>query len=125
MSPLLLAQAEGAPPDFFASAWLPILVTVVIFYLLLIRPEARKKKELEDQIKSLKKHDRVLTSGGIIGTVWSMKDNEIVLQVDDNNKTRIRFARNAVVQVLAREGKEPASETAEEGKEGAGRVQTA
>ncbi|MBI3098669.1 MAG: preprotein translocase subunit YajC [Planctomycetes bacterium] len=69
----------------------------VVFYFLLIRPQKVKEDQRQEMLKQLKKNDRVLTTGGIYGTVMSAKDNEVVLRVDDNVK--IRFARNAIVGV--------------------------
>ncbi len=117
MDLLLLAQTSPAPADFLGGMLPPILLTVIIFYFFLIRPEQKKKKELEAKISALKKHDRVLTSGGIVGTIWSVKDNEVVLTVDDKTGTRIRFVKSAVVTILtpsreSKEGKDDADSVA-------------
>lgn len=107
---LLLSQAQPQPAagEFLTSMFWPIALTIVIFYFFLIRPENKKRKELQDQVSQLKKHDRVLTSGGIVGTVWAVKENEIVLQVDDNAKTRIHFVKSAIVSRLnTRSDKDP------------------
>lgn len=98
--------APGAAPAMdYTSMLTPILLTVVIFYFFLIRPDSKRRKDLENQVSALRKYDRVLTSGGIVGTVWAVKEKEIVLQVDDNAKTRIHFVKSAIVSVLERSDK--------------------
>lgn len=97
---LLLAQAQAAPFDLW-SMMVPISLTIGIFYFFLIRPESKRRQELQDQVTALKKYDRVLTTGGIVGVVWAVKDNEIVLQVDEKNQTRIRFVKSAIVSKLS------------------------
>jgi preprotein translocase subunit YajC len=75
-----------------------ILATFVIFYFILIRPQQRKQKELQKTIEALKKGDRVLTTGGIFGTVVGTKDNILVLKIDEN--TKIEIIKNAVASVV-------------------------
>jgi preprotein translocase subunit YajC len=70
----------------------------VIIYLLLIRPQQQRQKKLEDLVKKLKKGDRVLTTGGIIGTVVGVDDTRAVLRISD--EVKVEFAKSAVVQVL-------------------------
>lgn len=108
---LLLAQnapAAGAPASPGAALWTmtPFLAIGILFYLLLILPERKKARELEEVLKNLKKNDRVVTSGGILGTVViAAKDsNEVVLRVDESNNTRIHVLRGSIVRVLASEG---------------------
>jgi preprotein translocase subunit YajC len=75
-----------------------ILATFVIFYFILIRPQQRKQKELQKTIEALKKGDRVLTTGGIFGTVVGTKDNILVLKIDEN--TKIEIIKTAVASVV-------------------------
>ncbi len=83
----------------------PLLLLLGGFLLLMIftsfrsqKKEERRRKEL---INSLKKHDKVQTHAGIIGTVVELKDDQVVLKVDEASNTRIRFAKSAVAQVIA------------------------
>jgi len=100
------AQAAGAagaakPADPRLALLLQILQFVPIFviiYLLLIRPQQQRQKKLEDLVKKLKKGDRVLTTGGIIGTVVGVDDTKAVLRISD--EVKVEFAKSAVVQVL-------------------------
>lgn len=72
----------------------PIVVMVVIFYLLLFLPMRRKQKKHQELLNQLTRGDRVITSGGIFGTVVSVEGEIIELRVADNVK--IQIARNAV-----------------------------
>jgi len=97
------AQAAGGakPADPRLALLLQILQFVPIFviiYLLLIRPQQQRQKKLEDLVKKLKKGDRVLTTGGIIGTVVGVDDTRAVLRISD--EVKVEFAKSAVVQVL-------------------------
>jgi len=97
------AQAAGGakPADPRLALLLQILQFVPIFviiYLLLIRPQQQRQKKLEDLVKKLKKGDRVLTTGGIIGTVVGVDDTRAVLRIAD--EVKVEFAKSAVVQVL-------------------------
>jgi preprotein translocase subunit YajC len=72
----------------------PIVVMVVIFYLLLFLPMRRKQKKHQELLNQLTRGDRVITTGGIFGTVVSVDGEIIELRVADNVK--IQIARNAV-----------------------------
>jgi preprotein translocase subunit YajC len=75
----------------------------LILYLLLIRPQQQQRKKLNEMLKALKKGDRVLTTGGIVGTVIGVDDARAVLKIADDVK--VEFAKTAIVQVLAAEAK--------------------
>ena len=101
------AQAGGsAPPDPKISLLLQLLQFVPLFlilYLLLIRPQQQQRKKLAEMLKALKKGDRVLTTGGIVGTVIGIDDTRAVLKIAD--EVKVEFAKSAIVQVLAAEAK--------------------
>ncbi len=88
------AQAQG----FFGgggdggalNALFPIILIFVVFYFLLIRPQQRKVKQHREMLGMVKRGDRVLTGGGIIGTVTRVKDNdELVLEIADGVKVSV------------------------------------
>lgn len=87
-----------APPQF--PLFFIILATFAIFYFILIRPQQRKQKELQKSVAELKKGDRVLTNGGMFGTVVSQKDNVLVLKIADDVKVEI--VKNAVASVVSK-----------------------
>jgi preprotein translocase subunit YajC len=97
------AQAPGAGPagpEQFLFTFAPLIAIAFIFYFLIIRPQQKKQKETEAMLKSIRKGDRVLTSGGIFGTVIGSKDDVIVLKVAEDVK--VEFSRASIVQVQAR-----------------------
>lgn len=86
---------EGGSP--FAML-LPIVGMLAIFYLLLIRPQQKRQKEQQSMIAALRKGDRVMTSGGIYGTVAGIKDNIVVLKIAENVK--IEILKNSVASLV-------------------------
>jgi preprotein translocase subunit YajC len=75
----------------------------LILYFLLIRPQQQRQKKLEQMLKELKKGDRVVTSGGIIGTIVGIDEGKAVLKIADDVK--VEFTKGAITQVLAAEAK--------------------
>jgi preprotein translocase subunit YajC len=89
------------------GSMLPLLLFGVIFYLMVFRPMSKQRKDQEELNKSLRKGDRVVTRGGVIGTVTGIDDHEVVLEVAE--KVRMKFTRASVEQKYER----PADKTAE------------
>lgn len=125
---LFLSQTQGAPPPPDAGALPPppgegavqtvpggapagksdplgsffpflllLLFGMIIFTVMGQRRDRKKRQAL---IESIKKHDRVQTVGGVIGSVVEIKPDTVVLKVDESSNTRITFARSAIQQVL-------------------------
>ena len=94
------AAGEGAQEPSFGAFVVPGLLGLLVFYFIALRPELAKRKEHERLVTSLKKNDRVVTVGGIIGTVVTVSQDgkEVTLKVDDN--TRLRFLSNYIGSVL-------------------------
>ena len=97
-----------------SSSW-PMLVVmpliILVFYFLVMRPQNKKQKEAKKMLEGLRKGDRIVTIGGLRGTVVSVKDDAVVLKVDDN--TKLEYSKSAVATVLKREEEstpEPAKE---------------
>lgn len=76
---------------------IPFLLIAVIFYFFLIRPQNKKQKETEKMLNALKKGDKVITIGGIHGTVSSVKEKTVIVKVDDDCK--LEFNRTAISSV--------------------------
>lgn len=88
------------------GAFAPIILIFVVFYFLLIRPQQKKVKAHREMLNVVKRGDRILTGGGIIGTVTRVKDNdELVVEIADGVK--ISVLRGTISDVLSRS--EPAS----------------
>ena len=79
-------------------SFLPLVLMFVVFYFLLIRPQQKRQKEHGEMIKNLKKGDRVVTSGGVIGTVHTFQDDYVVLKVGDQD-TKLEVLRSAVQEL--------------------------
>lgn len=71
------------------AQFLPIIILFAIFYFLLIRPQQKKAKEHREMINSLKKGNRVITSGGIHGTITSLDETTLTLEVAENVKIKV------------------------------------
>ncbi|HTK30978.1 MAG TPA: preprotein translocase subunit YajC [Candidatus Saccharimonadaceae bacterium] len=100
------AQAAGAAPAAAPAGPIamlvqfgPILIIFAIMYLLLIRPQQQRQKQTDLMLKALKKGDRVVTSGGIMGTVIGVDDAKVVVRIAD--EVKVEFTKSAIVQVLA------------------------
>ena len=74
-------------------------LVILIFYFLIIRPQNTKQKKAKEMLKSLKKGDKVVTIGGIHGTVVAVKEQTTVVKVDDN--TKLELTKSAVASVVA------------------------
>jgi preprotein translocase subunit YajC len=83
-------------------AFMPLVLMFVIFYFLLIRPQQKKEKDRQKMIGNLKKGDRVVTTGGLLGTVVGLKDDIIVLKVGDG-ETKIEFLKSAISNLSSTE----------------------
>ena len=97
------AYAQGAPgggSDFLVQL-IPILLMFVIFYFLLFRPQQQRAKQHREMVSNIRRGDTVVTSGGIIGKVTKVRDeNEIEVEIAEN--TRIRVIKSTVAEVRAR-----------------------
>ena len=85
---------------------LPFGVMFVIFYILVFRPQAKTRKEHDQMLKNLKKHDEVVTTGGMFGTVVNLKPESVTLRVDEN--VRIKVERSAITRLVKPSGEKRA-----------------
>ena len=69
--------------------FLPLLLVFVVFYFFMIRPQMKKQKEMNNYRNSLKKGDRVVTTGGIYGKIYEVKDNHVMLEVGGDLKLKV------------------------------------
>jgi preprotein translocase subunit YajC len=76
-----------------------LVVVFAVFYFLLIRPQRRRQKEHMSLIASLKRGDRVITAGGIIGTVEDIDENEVILAVEEG---KLRIAKSSIVEKITK-----------------------
>jgi preprotein translocase subunit YajC len=87
----LMAQASGTGG---LMAFLPLLIIMVIFYVLLILPAQRRQKKTQQMISALKNGDKVITSGGLLGTIVGMEGDTLQLRIAD--QVKVRILRSAV-----------------------------
>lgn len=97
----LLAAAPGEPTNPFVS-FLPLILIFIVFYFFIIRPQKKREDTRKKMIESVKKGDRIVTIGGIHGTVTQVDDNSVLAQVDTN--TKLRIDKNAIANIIAKEG---------------------
>ena len=90
------APAPGGAEVNPALSFLPLVLMFVIFYFLLIRPQQKKKRALDQMVQNLKKGDRIITSGGILGTVATIQNDYVVIKVGDDEKIKIEVLKSAV-----------------------------
>lgn len=85
----MAAPAAGGEQPNPIMTFLPLILVIVVFYFFMIRPQMKKQKEVAAFRNSLAKGDKVVTTGGIYGKILELKDNTVLLQVDDNVKIRV------------------------------------
>ena len=105
--PELALQILAADEGGLGGMLVPLLLVGLIFYFIVIRPGSRDRKQREAQIKSLKKHDKVVTNAGIHGTVVALDEDTVTLRVDEKNNVRVRFSRSAMWQVQSGDDETP------------------
>ena len=97
MSPAYAQAATQQQPNAFLQ-FLPLIVLVVLFYFMLIRPQMKRAKEQREMLGALAKGDEALTSGGLAGRISAIGENYITLEVADGVAVKVQKA--AVVSVL-------------------------
>jgi preprotein translocase subunit YajC len=83
--------------------FLPLILIVFVMYFLMIRPQAKRQKEHKAMLEKLQKGDKILTSGGIVGTVAGVKEKEGLLIVKIADNVKVELSRNSVAQVLKKQ----------------------
>jgi preprotein translocase subunit YajC len=106
---------EGAATGNPLMTFLPFVAIIAIFYFLIIRPQNKKQKETQKMLSALKKGDKIVTIGGIHGTIQSVKEQTIIVKVDED--TKLEFNRSAIstVTTASKEDKSDSKETEESG----------
>ncbi|HNX68668.1 MAG TPA: preprotein translocase subunit YajC [Candidatus Omnitrophota bacterium] len=98
--------ADGAPAGQGGAlmTFLPMYVMIfVVFYFFMIRPQQKKQKELQNMIANLKKGDRVITSGGIIGVITGIQNDYFVLKIGDSESTKMEVLKSAIIALRTQE----------------------
>ena len=100
ISPAFAQAAPSGDPGYIGL--LPIVLMFVLLYFLLIRPQQKKMKAHREMISAVKRGDRVLTAGGIFGTVVKLEEGEDVVLVEIAKDIRVRVARGTISDVLTK-----------------------
>jgi preprotein translocase subunit YajC len=100
MHTLLLAGApsDGANP---LVTFLPLVLIFVVFYFFIIRPQKKREDQRKKMIEAVKKGDKIVTIGGVHGTVTQVDEASVLAQVDTN--TKLRIDKNAIANVSNKE----------------------
>jgi preprotein translocase subunit YajC len=107
------AQGVGGMLDQNALIqFLPLVLIFVVFYFLLIRPQQQKQKQQRSMLDALRRGDRVVTGGGIIGTVNRVTEGSDEIEVDIAQNVRVRALRSTITTVLAKPDPAAAREAA-------------
>jgi preprotein translocase subunit YajC len=97
------AQGRGRGTQGFGQFQILLIVVMIVFVFMMFRGPRKKQQEHRKMVQSLQKNDRVRTIGGIYGTVVDVKDDEIVLKIDESNNTKMRISPNAIGTKLSEE----------------------
>ena len=96
----LLVQAPSQPGGF--ALFLPLILIMVIFYFLMIMPAQRRQKKVSQMLKDLKNGDKVITNGGIYGTIVGLEDDAIQLRIAE--QVKIKVSRSAIAGLQTEQG---------------------
>src|SRR5438874_12623751 len=96
---LMLFQGIGG----LGGAMIPMILVFGVFYLLLIRPQQKKQRQLQETVSQLKAGDKVVTTGGIVGVITAVRDTSFLIRSAE--KTILEIARTAVAGVDSEEKK--------------------
>jgi preprotein translocase subunit YajC len=96
---IVLAQADapqGAPQWTYLMYALPVILILMFF-----RAQSRQRRDVQKALSALKKNDKVITSGGIIGVVVAIKENEdeVTLKTDDASNSRVRVQKSSITRI--------------------------
>jgi preprotein translocase subunit YajC len=103
---LTAADSNSAAPKAQSKpGWMQFLPLIIIFVIMLMmfRGPQKQQQKKKKMLQSLEKNDKVQTIGGIIGTIVDIKDDEIVLKVDEANNTKIRVSASAIGRNISKE----------------------
>ena len=90
--------APAPPNSIFGSMLVPVLLCMAVFYFMIIGPERKQRKKREEMLRGIQKGAKVMTTGGLYGTVTQVQDQVVTLQVAEG--VRMRFALSAIQNVV-------------------------
>ena len=114
MISLVLMAADSASSASLTSSLIMFALIILIFYFLIYRPQKKRDKEAKAMLAAMKKGDKVVTIGGIHGTIVTVKDKTVVIKVDDS--ARIEFSKEAISSVISKDAVKTAPENSTKDK---------
>jgi preprotein translocase subunit YajC len=110
---MLLAEAaegagEEAPRNPLGGMWPAMIIIMILYFFLFLRPQRKRDTSLRTQLENLKKNDRVVTIGGIYGTVTNVQreSDEVTLKVDEATNAKLRVTLNAIARIITEDDAE-------------------
>jgi len=104
MNQILLQQAPGGMESILSSI-VPFLLIIVIFYFLILRPQQKRQKERTKLLESIKRGDKIITAGGVYGTIEAIEDKTILVKISENVK--VKMERSAITTIIGVTDVEP------------------
>ena len=114
MNSLVLMAADSTSSASLTSSLIMFALIILIFYFLIYRPQKKRDKEAKAMLAAMKKGDKVVTIGGIHGTIVTVKDKTVVIKVDDS--ARIEFSKEAISSVTSKDAVKTAPENSKKDK---------
>ena len=96
------AQGTGAGGGFDLMALAPLVLIFVVFYFLLIRPQQKRAKEHKEMLSKIRRNDRIVTNGGLIGKVAKVNDDRDELELDVAENVRVKVRRGMIAEVISK-----------------------
>jgi preprotein translocase subunit YajC len=109
IDPAYAQVSSAAGPDPFTGLLIPMLLMVVIFYFLVIRPQSQRASQHREMVEKVRRGDTVITSGGMVGKVTKVTEGSDEVEVELSDTLRIRILRSTLMDVRAKG--EPVKET--------------
>lgn len=94
----IILQADTGGMASLVSSLLPFLLIIVVFYFLILRPQQKRQKERAKLLEGVKKGDKIITTGGIHGTVEGLEDSSILVKISDNVK--VKMEKSAIGTII-------------------------
>jgi preprotein translocase subunit YajC len=89
---------QGDSTTGLLGSLLPFLLIILVFYFLILRPQQKRQKERQRLLESIKKGDKIITSGGMHGVVEGLDDKTVLIKIADN--TKVKVERSAVTTII-------------------------
>jgi len=91
----------GTPSPLAGLFPVALMMAMIVFLFLTMRSQKKREKREKDDLHSrMKKGDRVLTVGGVVGAIMSVKENEVVVKVDETTNTKMTFIKSAIQKIV-------------------------